>query len=137
MTGKWVIRAGRGSGYGIYRNSKNPEAAWKFISFLCSAESQSYWNRNIGQLPTNTDVFKEDWVKNYAHIVMAGKIINDKNSVLIMPPTYLPEYSAIQKQVGEPGFQEVLLGRKKSQEFLNEWASALESAKANYDKRNK
>ncbi len=136
LTGKRVIRTGRSSGYGIFRASKNPEAAWKFISYLCSAEAQSYWNKNIGQMPTNTDVYKEEWAKTYPHIVMAGKTMADKNSVSILPPIHLPEYSAIQKQLGEPGFQEVLLGRKTAQAFLNEWAAALESAKANYDKFN-
>jgi multiple sugar transport system substrate-binding protein len=137
LSGKRVLKAGQGNGYAIFRASKHPYTAWKFISYLCSAEAQSYWNRNIGQLPTNSDVFKEDWVKGYDHIVMAGKVSSDKNSVAIMPPVYLPEYSAIQKQLAEPGIQEVLLGRKTPQKLLNEWAAALEKAKANYDKNNK
>lgn len=134
LTGKRVLKGGQDNGYSIFRSSKHPEAAWKFISYLCSAEAQSYWNRNIGQLPTNSDVFKEDWVKESPHLVMAGKVAAAKDSIVIMPPMYLPNYATIQKQIGEPGFQEVLLGKKTPEDFLNEWAAALEKDKAEYDK---
>lgn len=132
--GKRVLKAGQANGYAIYRASKHPEAAWKFISYLCSAEGQSYWNKSIGQMPTNSDVFKEEWVKDYTHIIMAGKIAAEKSSVSLLPPVYLPDYVAIQKQLAEPGIQEVLLGKKTPKALLDEWASALEKAKANYDK---
>lgn len=136
-TGKRVIKGGQANGYGIFRNSKHPAEAWRFISYLCSAEAQSYWNYHIGQMPTNSDVYKEDWVKKYPHIEMAGKAMADKNSVIILQPFYLPDYSAILSQFVEPSFQEVLLGRKTPEQFLNEWAAAMEKAKASYDKANK
>jgi multiple sugar transport system substrate-binding protein len=137
ITGKRYLNASHGSGYAVFRGSKHPDVAWKFISYLCSTEAQSYWNQKIGQLPTNSDVFKQDWVKDYPHIIMAGKIAAEGKSVSVMPPAYLPEFASIQKQLVEPGFQEVLLGKKSPKHFLNEWAAALEKAKANYDKNSK
>lgn len=137
ISGNRVVKGGQANGYGIFRASKHPDAAWKFISYLCSVEAQSYWNYHIGQLPTNSDVYKEDWVKKYPHIEMAGEVLADKNSATMMPPIYLPEYSAILTQLVEPSFQEVLLGRKTPESFLNEWATAMEKAKANFDKINK
>lgn len=136
ISGKRVVKGGQANGYGIFRASKHPDAAWKFITYLCSAEAQSYWNYQIGQLPTHSDVYQEDWVKRYPHIGMAGRVLADKNSATMMPPIYLPEYAAILTQLVEPGFQEVLLGRKTVEAFLNEWATAMEKAKVNYDKMN-
>jgi multiple sugar transport system substrate-binding protein len=137
ITGKRVIKGGQVDGYGIFRESKHPEAAWRFISYLSSSDAQSYWNYNIGQLPTNSDVYNEDWVKKFPHVKMAGQILNDKNSMVMLQPFHLPDYSAILSQFVEPSFQEVLLGKKTPENFLNEWASAMEKANANYNKANK
>ena len=69
--GRYVAEGGNTIGVSIFKGTKNPDAAWKFAEFLNSAESQSYWNEQVGQIPTNSDVLKEEWIKNSPHIQTA------------------------------------------------------------------
>lgn len=120
-------------GYVIYKGSKHPKEAWKFISYMCSYDSQNYWNKTIGQLPTRLDVMQESWVSGQQHLKLMGEIFAEKNSVALKNPQYLPDYSAILTRM-DPLFQEVLLGRRTAESYLNEWAKAIEKSKAEYDK---
>lgn len=132
-TGKRIISGGYPvNGYVLFEQSKVKDEAWKFISFLCSAKSQSYWNQNIGQVPTNINLADEDWVKSTQHINEAMKIQSDPNAIAFPYPLYLPDYQSIQDSIAAPGFQAVLAGQKTSEEFLTEWAAAMSDAEAEY-----
>jgi len=120
-------------GYVIYKGTKYPAESWKLVHFLASAESQSYWNQKIGQLPTRLDVMNEPWVSEAQHLKLMGDTFADKKSVALKNPQYLPDYNAILTRL-DPAFQEVLLGKRPVEKFLNDWASAMEKAKAEYDK---
>jgi multiple sugar transport system substrate-binding protein len=52
---------------------------------------------------------------------------------MVSYPIYLPDYSSIRSKL-EPEFQNVLLGRKTVEEFIELWATLFEKAKAEYDK---
>lgn len=132
-----VRQSGMTNGYGIFSNSKHPEAGWKFVSYLCNAENQSYWNQNIGQMPTNKDVLSKDWVKKSQHINMALNTMSDKNTKLIALPLDLPDYSVNLSKTVEPGIQAVMAGKKTPQDLLKEWADVMEKSKADYDKSKK
>ncbi|WP_019635738.1 ABC transporter substrate-binding protein [Paenibacillus fonticola] len=129
-----VVTGGDNVGLAIFKSSKNPEAAWKFLTFLASEESQNYWNQNIGQMPTRVDSLNSEWVKNSQHILALSEAIADPTTKVLIPPIYLPDYSSIQLNVLEPGFQSVLLGKESPEEFLDEWAQAMEAALAEYQK---
>ncbi|AIF50370.1 extracellular solute-binding protein [Pelosinus sp. UFO1] len=131
--GKVIQEGGNTIGYGIYNTSKHPEEAWKFVSFLCSQESQSYWNQSIGQIPTHLDSLKEPWAKELPHMQLAFKVLSDPNLRFYQPPMYLPEYRSILDQTGDPGIQAVMTGKKTVEEFLNEWAATFEKSKQKYD----
>lgn len=131
--GRYMQMGGNTDGYSIFKNSKSPDAAWKFLSFLCSAPSQSYWNKNIGQLPTHSDVLKEPWMNERQHTQMIVKMLNDPKVVFYTAPLYLPEYKSILDQLVTPGIQAVMIGKKTPEELLNEWAKAVETAKQKYD----
>ena len=132
-TGKLVISGGYPvNGHVMFKQSQVKEEAWRFIIVLCSAESQSYWNQNIGQVPTHTDLTNEDWVVNTQHINEAMKMQSDDNTVAFPYPLYLPDYQSIQDSIAAPGFQAVLAGQKSSEEFLTEWADAMTGAEAEY-----
>lgn len=131
--GKYLQASGNVNGYVMFKASKHQEEAWKFISFLCSAPSQSYWNKAIGQMPTHNDVYNEAWAKELPHMQMAVALLKDPNLIFFERPVYLPEYVAIMDQQVDPGMQAVMTGKKTVEEFLNEWASALERSKQKYD----
>ncbi|NOU97382.1 extracellular solute-binding protein [Paenibacillus sp. LMG 31456] len=131
--GKRVI-APTANGYGIFKNTKHPDEAWLLLSFLLSNESQTYWNEKIGQMPTNTDSLQSDYVKKVQHIQEGAQVLADKDTIVLDVPLNLPDYSNILKQILEPNFQKVLAGTMTPENFLNSWASAIEKAKADYDK---
>ncbi|MFJ5715834.1 ABC transporter substrate-binding protein [Neobacillus sp. NPDC093127] len=131
--GKYVAEGGNTIGISVFKGTKHPDAAWKLASFLNSKDSQSYWNQQVGQIPTNSDVLGEDWIKQSPHIQTAFKVYDDKDTVLYQPPFYLPEYRSILDTVVDPGTQAVLSGKMTIEEFLNEWAQAFEKAQAQYD----
>ncbi|HBF38535.1 MAG TPA: sugar ABC transporter substrate-binding protein [Firmicutes bacterium] len=134
LTGRHVLVAGNTfSGYSIFSTSKRPAAAWKFISFLASEKSQSYWNQNTGQMPTNNKVLNEKWIQDAPQISLLASTLADKKTILVASPIYLPDYSVIMDQVVDPGIQMVLSGKKSVETFLNEWAQALEKSKKDYD----
>lgn len=130
--GKYLQVAGNTDGYGVYKSTKHPEEAWKFVAFMCSKEIQSYWNEKIGQLPTNVAVFDDQWTKDLPHTKMAAALLKDPNLIFYDNPSFLPDYRAILDQVVDPGVQSVLTGKTTVEEFLNEWAAAIEKSNAKF-----
>ncbi|WP_139488418.1 ABC transporter substrate-binding protein [Brevibacillus dissolubilis] len=133
LNGNYVVEGFNTNGYSIFKTTKHPDEAWKFISFLASAPSQSYWNKQIGQLPTHEDAINEDWFKNAQHIQEAVKVLNDPNTLYYYPSVYTPDYRSILDQVVDPGLQAVMSGKNTVEEFLNEWAAAMEKSKKQYE----
>ncbi|OQP14857.1 ABC transporter substrate-binding protein [Geobacillus zalihae] len=133
--GKYVVEGGNTINISIFKNTKHPEAAWKLVSFLTSAESQSYWNQQTGQIPTHADVMNEQWVKDAQHIKVAFSVLENKDTIFYNPAFYLPDYRSILDNIVDPGIQAVMSGKKSVEDFLNEWASALEKSKQQYDKQ--
>lgn len=131
--GKYVAEGGNTIGMSIFKSTEHPEAAWEFTAFINSAESQSYWNEKVGQIPTNSDVLQEDWVKNADHIKVAFEVYEDPNLVLYKPPFYLPDYRSILDNTVDSGIQNVMSGKITVKEFLDEWAGAIEESQKQYD----
>ncbi|WP_171683850.1 ABC transporter substrate-binding protein [Paenibacillus planticolens] len=121
------------NGLVMFKNSKHPQEAWKFLSFLMSADSQTYWNQNIGQMPTNTDSLNSDYVKTTQHIQQGAEVLADKDTIALKLPTHLPDYTKITTQQLEPDFQRVLTGKMTVADFVNGWATSMEKAKADYE----
>lgn len=132
--GKYVVEAGNTNGYSIFKNTKHPNEAWKLLSYLCSAEAQSYWNEKIGQIPTHMDAVKDPWVKQTQHIQKALQVLENPQTVYYYPPFYLPDYRSILDNRVDPGIQDVMSGKKTVEDFLNEWARAMEISKQKYEK---
>lgn len=132
--GKYVVEGGNTAGYSIFKNTKHPNEAWQFLSFLCSAEAQSYWNQKIGQMPTHSDALNDPWVKQAPHIQTALQVLENPQTVYYYPPFYLPDYRSILDNQVDPGIQDVMSGKKSVEDFLNEWARAMERSKQRYEK---
>lgn len=130
--GKYVAEGGNTIGLSIFKSTENPEAAWKFVEFINAAPSQSYWNELVGQIPTNADVIKEDWVQTSPHIQTAFAVYDDPTTILYKPPFYLPDYRSILDSLVDSGTQSVMSGKSTAQEFLDEWATAVEDSQKKY-----
>ena len=93
--GTIVQEANNVDGYSIFRTTKHPEAAWRFVRFLCSAEVQSWWNERIGQIPVSRQALDDDWVSRTPHMRLARQALEIDAMRFYVPPMYLPEYRQI------------------------------------------
>ncbi|WP_329790798.1 sugar ABC transporter substrate-binding protein [Lentzea sp. DG1S-22] len=134
-SGKRTVVPNPTDGFAVFKGSRNPDAAWKFVEFLTSAESNGYWNEKVGQIPANTDVRGAEWIQKNAAVKMALGVLEDPATVLVPAPVYLPEYSSITKTDTEPLYQKVLLGQMSAQEFLDQLAAKLTTAQQDWEKR--
>lgn len=130
--GKYVNDGTSLDGAAIFDTCENPEAAWKWVTYLGSHEANGYWNQSIGQLPTNTLCYEDSWMKEKAHIQCAVNQLSADNTVTVVPPVYLPEYGTINTTYLEPAIQSVMTGDMTSKELLEMWAEYWEAAYADY-----
>ncbi|MFC4529605.1 ABC transporter substrate-binding protein [Sphaerisporangium dianthi] len=131
-SGKRTIVANPVDGFAVFKNSKNKDAAWKFVDFLVSKESNSYWNQQTGQIPANKEAQGDAWLDERPYLKNAVQVLGDPSTVVVSPPYYLPQFSSITKADTEPLFQKVLLGQMKPQEFLDTMAEKLTEAQAEW-----
>lgn len=133
INGQYVVEDGNTIGISIFKGTKHPDEAWKFVQFLSSKEAQQLWNKTAGQIPTHKDVLKEGWVNELSHIKISRQVYGDKETILYEPPFYLPEYRTILNTIVDPGIQEVLSGQMTIEDFLDMWANAMETAQKQYE----
>jgi multiple sugar transport system substrate-binding protein len=134
-SGKKTVVPNPTDGFAVFKGSKNTDAAWKFVEFLVSQESNSYWNEKVGQIPSNVDVRSEPWIEANQPVRMALGVMEDPATKLVPAPVYLPQYSSITKTDSEPAFQKVLLGESSAQDFLNGLADKLTEAQKEWEAR--
>ncbi|MGN8832171.1 ABC transporter substrate-binding protein [Selenomonas montiformis] len=129
--GTIVQEANNVDGYSIFRTTKHPEAAWRFVRFLCSAEVQSWWNERIGQIPVSRQALDDDWVSRTPHMRLARQALESDAMRFYVPPMYLPEYRQI-VDGSDRYLEQVLMGKLTVQEFLDQWAARFEKAERDY-----
>jgi multiple sugar transport system substrate-binding protein len=120
-------------GFVIFKSSAHQSADWKFVQFLVSKQSNSYWNQMAGEIPANTGASTDAWAQREAPIKMTSEVLSDPATTTIEPPYYLPQFSSITKTDMAPLFQKVLLGQLSAQAFATRFA--LEMTKAQQDWR--
>lgn len=130
--GKYVNYGGALTGLCMFDSCENPEAAWKFITYMCGREANSYWNKSIGQMPTNTACYEDAWMQEMQHIQCAVETTEMENCITYTSPAYLPEWGTITTTYIEPAIQSVMSGDMTAQELLDMWAEYLNEAYANY-----
>ena len=114
----------------IFNNTEHPSEAWELLSFLSGREAISYWNENMGQIPTRKDNVEDEWLKSSPHISAAFEYINNPELHSVLRPLDIPNYSNINNNIMLPKWQEVLAGSLSPQDFLDQWAQLLTDAKA-------
>ncbi|UYQ66766.1 ABC transporter substrate-binding protein [Streptomyces peucetius] len=124
-------------GLGLFKSSKNKAAAWKFIEFAASHESNSKWNESAGAIPAHTDAAKDPWVQKAEPTKLAAEALFSGTTKIVQLPYYLPDWNTISKAENEPGFQKVLLGKMSAKDFLDTLAEQLNEAQAEWKQQNK
>ncbi|MFI5801838.1 ABC transporter substrate-binding protein [Streptomyces sp. NPDC051561] len=124
-------------GLGLFKGSKNKAAAWKFIEFAASHESNSKWNESAGAMPANIEAAKDPWVNASEPTRLGARTLTDGTTKLVQLPYYLPDWNKISKAENEPNFQKVLLGSMSSKEFLDILAKQLNEAQVEWEEQAK
>ena len=122
-------------GIALFEGTDHPDESWRFIEFVLSAQMNSYWNENVGQIPANTTAAEDEWVQENEALASASEVMDDPDTTIVQLPYYLPEFNPITKTDMEPLFQQVLVGDLSAQEFLDESAELFEVAEAEYRER--
>ncbi|MEV5677617.1 sugar ABC transporter substrate-binding protein [Streptomyces sp. NPDC052179] len=115
-------------GLGMFRSGKNKTAAWKFIEFAASHESNSKWNESAGAIPANTEAAKDPWIGATEPTALGTKSLTDGSTKIVQLPYYLPDWNNISKADNEPEFQKLLLGKVTAKAFLDKIADELNAA---------
>lgn len=127
-SGKRTVVPNPTDGFGVFKASEHQDAAWKFVRFLLSKDSNSYWNQQVGQIPANTDVYGDSWLRADEPVEMALGVLRAKDTVFAAAPFALPQFSAITKADSEPQYQKVLLGTMSAGDFLRKLGDELTAA---------
>ncbi|MFE9648594.1 ABC transporter substrate-binding protein [Streptomyces sp. NPDC006365] len=123
-------------GLSVFKSSENKEAAWKFIEFAVSHESNSKWNESAGAIPSHTEAAKDAWISKAEPTKLAAEALNDGSTTIVQLPYYLPDWNAVSKADNEPNFQKVLNGDMSAKEFLDTLAGQLNEAQTEWNSRN-
>lgn len=133
--GKRVQVSNPVDGLGLFKSSKNKEAAWKFIEFASSHAENSKFNESAGQVPANTDAAKDPWVSEAEPTKLAADALSDGSTTIVQLPYYLPDWNTISKTDNEPAFQKVMNGSMEAKEFLDTLAEQLNTAQAEWNEQ--
>ncbi|MDD4849326.1 MAG: sugar ABC transporter substrate-binding protein [Gemmiger sp.] len=117
----------------VFKDSKNPEAAFRWISYLNEHEACSYFNEQIGQIPCNQQALKDSWVEGVSHMKNAADSILSEKCTLITLPINVTGYYDLHNNQLVQGFQQVLLGEISAQDYLDGWAASMTQLKKEYD----
>jgi multiple sugar transport system substrate-binding protein len=116
----------------IFKSSRNKNAAWKFISYLASAEATSYLCEKEGRIPVNSGVYSDEWYKKNPYLKTYEDVLKDPNTKNLVHPQWLPQWSEFRAKVQEPDFQAVFLKQKTPKEVLDNWAMLLTQYQKEY-----
>ncbi|GCB50430.1 sugar ABC transporter substrate-binding protein [Streptomyces sp. NL15-2K] len=134
--GKRVQVSNPVDGLGLFKSSKNKDAAWKFIEFATSHEENSKFNKSAGQVPANNDAAKDAWISEAEPTKLAAGALSDGSTTIVQLPYYLPDWNTVSKSDNEPNFQKVLLGDMSAKDFLDTMAEQLNTAQAEWKEQN-
>ncbi|GAA3966293.1 sugar ABC transporter substrate-binding protein [Streptomyces marokkonensis] len=131
-SGKRVQVSNPVDGLGVFKSSKNKEAAWKFIEFATAQEQNSKFNESAGQVPSNTEAAKDEWIQKAEPTKLAAEALNDGSTTIVQLPYYLPDWNTLSKSESEPAFQKVLLGEMSAKDFLDDLAEKINEAQTEW-----
>ena len=133
--GKRVQVSNPVDGLGLFKSSKNKEAAWKFIEFATSHEENSKFNKSAGQVPANNDAAKDSWISEAEPTKLAAAALTDGSTTIVQLPYHLPDWNTISKTDNEPAFQKVMDGQTGAKDFLDALADQLNKAQAEWNEQ--
>lgn len=131
VDGKINAEVSFSNGYAISANSKNQDAAWKFIAFLSSPESAAAYGKTNLLIPVMKDALNDEF---YSTGKMAGYAEMFRNPDLTIWPElgYFAEVGEFRETFADAEMQKCLLGQQTPQETLDNWANFLTTYQQQY-----
>jgi multiple sugar transport system substrate-binding protein len=109
-----------GGALAITSNSKNKDAAWKFIEYMVQPDIQEAWAKAANQLPHNKAALDADFIQNDPLLKVFAEQSIEVNP--INPDLQMPESTNMRKiMINE--VQSYLMGDKTAQEALDDAAA--------------
>jgi multiple sugar transport system substrate-binding protein len=108
-----------GSDLVVFKNSKNPDAAWKFARWLTTPEVQVRWHDAVGDLPAVKAAWEDPALKNDPLLKVFGEQLQTTNN----PPT-LPTWTQVSAQADKALEQIVRGGGNPAEVMKNLQAQA-------------
>ncbi|MDQ6883070.1 MAG: sugar ABC transporter substrate-binding protein [Candidatus Dormibacteraeota bacterium] len=69
-----------GSDWVVFKNSKNPDAAWKFVQFMMQKDSQVAWYKDLNDLPALKDGWSDSALTADPNLKVFGGQLKDAKS---------------------------------------------------------
>ncbi|HXN02113.1 MAG TPA: extracellular solute-binding protein, partial [Candidatus Dormibacteraeota bacterium] len=66
-----------GSDWVVFKNSKNPDAAWKFVEFMTQKSTQVSWYNTIKDLPSRQDAWSDPALAADPNLKIFGAQLKD------------------------------------------------------------
>lgn len=117
----------------VFKNSKHPEEAYKFIQYLTEHTANSYFNETLGSIPTNKEALADEWVQNSAPVKAAADMLLDMETKIATLPVEVTGYFDLHTNTLAKDFQNVLLGNESAKDYLDNWANKMTELKKTYD----
>ena len=117
----------------VFKNSKHPEEAYKFIQYLTEHTANSYFNETLGSIPTNKEALADEWVQNSAPVKAAADMLLDPETKIATLPVEVTGYLDLHTNTLSKDFQNVLLGNESAKDYLDNWANKMTELKKTYD----
>ncbi len=117
----------------VSSTTKSADKAWAFVDHLLSDGIHSDWVKNLALFPVTQSVSKESWVNEIQSLTEVRSVLAEEDTVFLEAPFYLPDFEDIHINTLQPGLQEVMLGKKTPEDYMNEYAAEMEQSLANYN----
>ncbi|MBI1870898.1 MAG: extracellular solute-binding protein [Chlamydiae bacterium] len=129
LDGKWAVatlpRKERmtsfvgGSSLVIFKNTRHPELAWKWIEFLNQPEIQVKWYQITEDLPSTQAAWRDPYFKDLEMVRVFGEQLKDTES----PPS-IPEWEEIAGVI-DHGMEQVIFGAGTVKECLEKVSNQI------------
>lgn len=106
-------------------------AVW-LVDLLLSEEVDGGLCEQLGRVPCNTQIEKQDWYANDTEMMLYASYLTDPNYKQINNPYWLADFSTFITDTMTADFQAVLMGEMSAQDCVSGWAATIDGFQAEY-----
>ena len=125
------------SGWAMFANAADKEAAWKLIAWLGSPENNIAWSKFVGTLPIYKGADKDSFFGSDKFRGWFAELDDPKTYNLVVVPSHLENLGNFFDNIAVKTYQQALLGKRTAQSVADEWATYLTGEQQAYLKKTK